>query len=111
MNHFCESRELQRFPAFQKRLEAVMLNFLYDAMKPVEKRSLESIVMEADDINTSHPNFVGGQKAIELAKQRIRSSKGTQNSTEHDRSTGMCLVECRRMLVLSSYAHIVDITI
>lgn len=46
MNHFCESRELQRFPAFQKRLEAVMLNFLYDAMKPVEKRSLESIVME-----------------------------------------------------------------
>ncbi|CAO2820360.1 unnamed protein product [Amaranthus hypochondriacus] len=87
MSHFCESRELQRFPAFQKRLEAVILNFLYDATKPVEKRIVETIEMEADDINTSHPNFVGGQKAIELAKQRIRGSKGTQNSTEHDRST------------------------
>lgn len=32
-------------------------------------------LFQADDINTSHPNFVGGQKAIELAKQRIRGSK------------------------------------
>lgn len=46
MSRSCESRELQRFPVLRKRMDAVMLNFLYDAMKPVEKRIVDTIDME-----------------------------------------------------------------
>lgn len=28
-----------------------------------------------DYINTSHPNFVGGSKAVELANQQIKNSR------------------------------------
>ncbi|KAH9615247.1 hypothetical protein KSS87_013706 [Heliosperma pusillum] len=77
MSCSCESIELQRFPAFRKRVRGVMANFMHYAIKPVEKRIAETIDMEADDINTSHPSFVGGQRAIEMARQLIRASKGT----------------------------------
>lgn len=30
-----------------------------------------------DYINTSHPNFIGGSKAVEIAKQQLKSSKVT----------------------------------
>uniref|UniRef100_A0A803MDV8 GED domain-containing protein n=1 Tax=Chenopodium quinoa TaxID=63459 RepID=A0A803MDV8_CHEQI len=76
MSHSCESRELRRFPGLKKRMDAVMLDFVCNSMKPVEKRIVDTIFMEADDINTSHPNFIGGQRAIEVAKQRIRASRG-----------------------------------
>ncbi|XP_074287055.1 dynamin-related protein 3A-like isoform X2 [Silene latifolia] len=77
MSRSCESRELQRFPTFRKRVKGVMANFMHYAIKPVEKRIAETIDMEADDINTSHPSFVGGQRAIEIARRLIRTSKGT----------------------------------
>ncbi|KAJ6366401.1 hypothetical protein OIU77_002895 [Salix suchowensis] len=33
------------------------------------------IEMEMDYINTSHPNFIGGSKAVEIAQQQIKPSK------------------------------------
>jgi hypothetical protein len=33
--------------------------------------------LQMDYINTSHPNFVGGSKAVEIAQQQIKSSKGS----------------------------------
>lgn len=76
MSRSCESRELQRFPGLRKHLDTVILNFLDDAKKPVANRIKDTIAMEADVINTSHPDFVGGHRAIKLAKQRIHSPKG-----------------------------------
>jgi hypothetical protein len=34
-----------------------------------------SILVQADYINTSHPNFIGGSKAVEQAQQQVRSSR------------------------------------
>jgi len=28
-----------------------------------------------DYINTSHPNFIGGSKAVEIAQQQVKSSR------------------------------------
>lgn len=36
-----------------------------------------------DYINTSHPNFIGGSKAVEIALQQIKSSKVPLPITRH----------------------------
>jgi hypothetical protein len=33
------------------------------------------LIMQEDYINTSHPNFIGGSKAVELAQQQVRSAR------------------------------------
>ena len=34
-----------------------------------------SIIPQMDYINTSHPNFIGGSKALEIAVQQSKSSR------------------------------------
>ena len=33
------------------------------------------LYLQMDYINTSHPNFVGGSKAVEIALQQVKSSR------------------------------------
>ncbi|KAK2393282.1 Dynamin-related protein 3A [Trifolium repens] len=67
--------ELQRFPLLRKRMEEVIGNFLLEGLNP-SKNVIEHIIdMEMDYINTSHPNFIGGSKALEIAMQQTISSR------------------------------------
>ncbi|KAJ4959160.1 hypothetical protein NE237_026271 [Protea cynaroides] len=91
----CESIEMQRFPVLRKRLDEVLGKFLRDGVKPSERMIGNLIEMEMDYINTSHPNFIGGSKAVELAIQQLRSSKvsatpslKTKDGLDMERSTG-----------------------
>ncbi|CAN4107895.1 unnamed protein product [Withania somnifera] len=63
MSHRCMVNELQRFPILRKRL------------RPAEVMIGHIIEMEMDYINTSHPNFIGGTKAHEMALQQVKSSR------------------------------------
>lgn len=67
--------ELQRFPVLRKRMDDVIGNFLRDGLQPSETMIGHIVEMEMDYINTSHPNFVGGSKAVEVALQQVKSSK------------------------------------
>nr|GEU57740.1 dynamin-related protein 3A-like [Tanacetum cinerariifolium] len=53
--------------------------FIYDELIKMSHRCMTMIghivEMEMDYINTSHPNFVGGSKAVEIAMQQVKSSK------------------------------------
>ncbi|KAL8242450.1 hypothetical protein R6Q59_012752 [Mikania micrantha] len=77
MSHRCMVNELQRFPVLRKRIDDVIGNFLRDGLQPSETMIGHIVEMEMDYINTSHPNFVGGSKAVEIAMQQIKSSKIT----------------------------------
>lgn len=35
--------------------------------------------MQMDYINTSHPNFIGGSRAIEIAQQQLKSSRSAES--------------------------------
>ncbi|XP_021276050.1 dynamin-related protein 3A-like isoform X2 [Herrania umbratica] len=71
----CESNGLQRFPSLRRRVNEVVRKFLDDAAKPAESMIGNLIEMEMDYINSSHPSFIGGNKAVELAVQQMRSSQ------------------------------------
>ncbi|KAJ6734371.1 DYNAMIN 3A-LIKE PROTEIN [Salix purpurea] len=75
ISHRCLVNELQRFPVLRKRMDEVIGNFLRDGLEPSETMIGHIIEMEMDYINTSHPSFIGGSKAVEIAQQQIRSSK------------------------------------
>ncbi|KAL2511973.1 Dynamin-related protein 3A [Abeliophyllum distichum] len=74
MSHRCMLNELQRFPVLRKRMDEVIGNFLREGLEPSETMIGHIIEMEMDYINTSHPNFIGGSKAVEVAQQ-MRTSR------------------------------------
>ncbi|CAA0812394.1 Dynamin-related protein 3A [Striga hermonthica] len=75
MSHRCMVNEMQRFPVLRKRMDEVIGNFLREGLEPSETMIGHIIEMEMDYINTSHPNFIGGSKAVETAIQQIKSSR------------------------------------
>ncbi|KAL1557856.1 Dynamin-related protein 3A [Salvia divinorum] len=75
MSHRCMVNELQRFPVLRKRMDEVIGNFLREGLEPSETMIGHIIEMEMDYINTSHPNFIGGSKAVETAVQQTKSSR------------------------------------
>ncbi|KAL5714339.1 dynamin GTPase [Ranunculus cassubicifolius] len=75
MSHRCLSSELQRFPTLRRRMDEVIGNFLREGLEPSETMIGHLIEMEMDYINTSHPNFIGGSKAVEVALQQVKSSR------------------------------------
>ncbi|KAL6560740.1 Dynamin-related protein 3A [Orobanche gracilis] len=75
MSHRCMVNEMQRFPVLRKRMDEVIGNFLREGLDPSETMIGHIIEMEMDYINTSHPNFIGGSKALETALQQTKSSR------------------------------------
>ncbi|XP_020222360.1 dynamin-related protein 3A isoform X2 [Cajanus cajan] len=75
VSHRCMVTELQRFPFLRKYMDEVIGNFLREGLEPSETMITHMIEMEMDYINTSHPNFIGGSKAIEAAVQQTKSSR------------------------------------
>lgn len=75
ISHRCETHELQRFPMLRRRIEEVMSSFLREGLAPAETMICHLIEMEMDYINTSHPAFIGGNKAVEAATQHNRATK------------------------------------
>ncbi|PKI38784.1 hypothetical protein CRG98_040825, partial [Punica granatum] len=75
ISHKCMVNELQRFPVLRKRMDEVLGNFLREGLEPSEIMIRHIIEMEMDYINTSHPNFIGGSKAVETALQQIKASR------------------------------------
>ncbi|KAL3651670.1 Dynamin-related protein 3A [Castilleja foliolosa] len=75
MSHRCMVNEMQRFPVLRKRMDEVIGNFLREGLEPSETMIGHIIEMEMDYINTSHPNFIGGSKAVEVALQQTKSSR------------------------------------
>ncbi|XP_031479312.1 dynamin-related protein 3A-like isoform X5 [Nymphaea colorata] len=73
ISHLCQTSELQRFPVLRKRLDEVVGQTLREGLGPAETMIGHIIEMEMDYINTSHPNFIGGSKAVEIAVQQFKS--------------------------------------
>lgn len=93
ISHHCVVNELHRCPVLRKRMDEVMSNFLREGLEPSETMIGHIIDMEMDYINTSHPNFLGGSKAVEIALQQVKSSRVSQtiakqkDSIELDKAT------------------------
>ncbi|KAJ8538780.1 hypothetical protein K7X08_030076 [Anisodus acutangulus] len=66
----CETVEMRRFSELRRRLEDVTARFLRDGVKPAERMITNFIDLEMDYINSSHPDFIGGTKAVDMAQMQ-----------------------------------------
>uniref|UniRef100_I1JW12 Dynamin-related protein 3A-like n=1 Tax=Glycine max TaxID=3847 RepID=I1JW12_SOYBN len=74
ISHRCMVIDLQRFPFLWKRMDEALGNFLREGLEALENMIAHLIAMELNYINTSHHNFIGGSKALEIASQQTKSS-------------------------------------
>ncbi|XP_024383006.1 dynamin-related protein 3A [Physcomitrium patens] len=79
ISHRCETLELLRFPHLRRRIEEVVASFLREGLSPAETMIGHLIEMEMDYINTSHPAFIGGSKAVEIALNQQRGAKASKD--------------------------------
>ncbi|URE38706.1 hypothetical protein MUK42_17770, partial [Musa troglodytarum] len=96
MSHRCLASELQRFPVLRKSMDEVVGNFLREGLQPAETMITHIIEMEMDYINTSHPNFVGGSKALEVAQQQVKSARSAASAPKAKRRLAASLAVSRQ---------------
>ncbi|KAG0746860.1 hypothetical protein G6F57_000858 [Rhizopus arrhizus] len=61
----------KRFPLLKERFYQVVLSFFKKAMTPTTKLVTDLVSMEACYINTAHPDFMSGHKAIAIVNDRL----------------------------------------
>ncbi|KAL4075418.1 Dynamin central region-domain-containing protein [Scleroderma yunnanense] len=65
----------RRYPALRERFNSVVVNFFKTAMTPTTKLVSDMVAMQACYVNTTHPDFLGGHKAMAIVQERLNANK------------------------------------
>ena len=68
----------RRYPGLKEKFHAVVVNFFRKAMDPTNKLVKDLVAMEANYINTGHPDFLNGHRAMAIVNDRHNAAKPTQ---------------------------------
>ncbi|KAL8666223.1 MAG: hypothetical protein Q9168_007537 [Polycauliona sp. 1 TL-2023] len=68
----------RRYPALKEKLHAVVIAFYKKVMDPTNKLVRDLVAMEACYINTGHPNFLNGHRAMAIVNERHNAAKPIQ---------------------------------
>jgi len=74
----CESltAELVRFPVLRERISACVRELLVRRIGPTKEMITNLINIELAYINTNHPNFIGGSRAVQELHERMNEQGG-----------------------------------
>ena len=67
----CETTELTRFPELRDRVVDVVNSMLRSCIGPTQQMISNLIKIELAHINTSHPDFIGGSRAVAQLMDRV----------------------------------------
>ncbi|KAM5542603.1 hypothetical protein V8D89_003564 [Ganoderma adspersum] len=68
----------RRFPALRERFNSVVVNFFKNAMNPTTKLVSDMVAMQACYVNTTHPDFLNGHKAMAIVTDKMNAGKPQQ---------------------------------
>ncbi|KAJ6107240.1 Vacuolar protein sorting-associated protein 1 [Penicillium sp. IBT 18751x] len=68
----------RRYPMLKEKFHTVVIAFFKKCMDPTSKLVKDLIAMEATYINTGHPDFLNGQRAMAIVNDRQQAAKPTQ---------------------------------
>ncbi|KAL4867102.1 hypothetical protein BDV12DRAFT_186969 [Aspergillus spectabilis] len=68
----------RRYPMLKEKFHAVVIAFFKKCMEPTNKLVHDLISMESTYINTAHPDFLNGHRAMAIVNDRAAASKPTQ---------------------------------
>ncbi|KAJ7915543.1 Dynamin central region-domain-containing protein [Mycena leptocephala] len=65
----------RRFPALRERFNSVVVNFFKNSMAPTTKLVSDMVAMQACYVNTTHPDFINGHKAMGIVNDRMNAAR------------------------------------
>ncbi|EJF62618.1 Dynamin central region-domain-containing protein [Dichomitus squalens] len=68
----------RRFPALRERFNSVVVNFFKNSMNPTTKLVSDLVAMQACYVNTTHPDFLNGHKAMSIVTEKLNANKPQQ---------------------------------
>ncbi|KAK8164698.1 vacuolar dynamin-like GTPase-like protein VpsA [Phyllosticta citrichinensis] len=68
----------RRYPALKEKFQAVVVQFFKKAMDPTNKLVKDLVAMESCYINTGHPDFINGSRAMAIVHERHNAAKPVQ---------------------------------
>lgn len=68
----------RRYPALKEKLHAVVVGFFKRAIEPTNKLVRDLVAMEACYINTGHPDFLNGHRAMAIVNEKHNAAKPVQ---------------------------------
>ncbi|KAH7033006.1 Dynamin central region-domain-containing protein [Microdochium trichocladiopsis] len=68
----------RRYPSLKEKVHAVVIGFFKKAMEPTNKLVKDLVSMEACYINTGHPDFLNGHRAMAMVNERHNGAKPVQ---------------------------------
>lgn len=68
----------RRYPALKERFYAVVIAFFKKSMDPTSKLVRDLVAMEACYVNTGHPDFLNGHRAMAIVNERHNAAKPVQ---------------------------------
>lgn len=68
----------RRYPALKEKLHAVVIAFFKKAMDPTNFLVKDLVAMEACYVNTGHPDFLNGHRAMAIVNEKHAASKPIQ---------------------------------
>ncbi|KAF6229756.1 hypothetical protein HO173_011272 [Letharia columbiana] len=69
---------LRRYPSLKEKFHAVVISFFKKAIDPTNNLVRDLVNMEACYVNTGHPDFLTGHKAMAIVNDRHNAAKPTQ---------------------------------
>ncbi|WFD42395.1 dynamin GTPase [Malassezia psittaci] len=79
-----KNASFRRFPALRERFNLVVIQFFKRCMSPTTKLVSDIIASEACYLNTGHPDFLSGHKALAIVSERLNSTQTSNTpSTEY----------------------------
>lgn len=70
-----KTTSFKRYPELKERLNAVVISFFKNCMTPTNKLVSDMVSMQATYINTTHPDFLSGHKAMAIVQDRLNANK------------------------------------
>lgn len=68
----------RRYPQLKEKFHAVVISFFKKAMDPANKLVRDLVAMETCYINTGHPDFLNGHRAMAIVNERQTAAKPVQ---------------------------------
>ncbi|RKP01697.1 hypothetical protein CXG81DRAFT_25666 [Caulochytrium protostelioides] len=75
LNRLLQKPTFKRFPALRERFYQTVINFFKKCMVPTQRLVTDLINAEATYVNTGHPDFLTGHKAMAIVSDRVAASK------------------------------------
>ncbi|BGP37737.1 vacuolar protein sorting-associated protein 1 [Rhodotorula kratochvilovae] len=78
----------KRYPSLRDRFYATVQAFFRNRMVPTNKLVQDLVAMESTYINTGHPDFISGHKAMAIVSERMNANKPQPGGAVVDPKTG-----------------------